>query len=64
MIVQPVVEPMDRFAALTRHELRTVDLRRSVARPLLSSLQDTIVMDFLQRPGSAWLFWTDWAEDR
>ena len=53
-----------RIVFSTRHELRTIDLRRSVARPLLSSLQDTIVMDFLQGPGSAWLFWTDWAEDR
>ena len=47
-----------------RHELRTIDIRRSVVRPLISNLKDTIVMDFIHKQGKTWLFWTDWADDK
>ena len=46
-----------------RHELRTIDLRRGVVRPLISSLKDTIVVDFLNTPNKTLLYWTDWADD-
>ena len=46
-----------------RHELRQIDLRRRVVHPLISSLKDTIVVDFLHEEKRTLLYWTDWADD-
>ena len=47
-----------------RHELRTIDIRRNIVRPLISNLKDTIVMDFIHKHDKTWLFWTDWSDDK
>ena len=46
-----------------RHELRTIDIRRSSVRPLISNLRDATLVDFYHRKGRVWLFWTDLADD-
>jgi integrin beta 2 len=46
-----------------RHELRLIELRRGLVRPLISSLKDTIVVDFLHTNNQTLLYWTDWADD-
>ena len=56
------VQPLIVFS--NRHELRTIDLRRSLVRTLISNLKDTIVMDYLHRDDKTFLFWTDWADDK
>ncbi|CAH1393043.1 unnamed protein product [Nezara viridula] len=43
-----------------RHELRSVDLHSLSVRPLISSLKNTIALDFLHDPkGADIIFWTD-----
>ena len=56
------VRPLIVFS--NRHELRTIDIRRSLVRPLISNLKDTIVIDYLRREDKTWLFWTDWGDDK
>ena len=46
-----------------RHELRMIDIRRGVVHPLISSLKDTIVVDFFHQPNETLIYWTDWADD-
>ena len=56
------VRPLIVFS--NRHELRTIDIRRSLVRPLISNLKDSIVMDFLHKDDQTFLFWTDWGDDK
>jgi len=54
-----------RIVFSNRQELRTIDLRRSTARPLVSSLKNTIALDFFYgEKGELYIFWTDISEDR
>ena len=56
------VRPLIVFS--NRHELRTIDIRRSLVRPLISNLKDTIVIDYLRQADKTWLFWSDWGDDK
>ena len=48
-----------------RHELRAIDLRKGVVRPLISSLKNTIAVDFFyDTDRKNHVFWTDVADDR
>ena len=40
-----------------------IDIRRGVVHPLISSLKDTIVVDFFHQPNETLIYWTDWADD-
>ena len=54
-----------RIVFSNRQELRSIDLRRATARPLVSSLKNTIALDFFYgAKESLYIFWTDISEDR
>ena len=52
----------------TRSEVRSVDLRTGMARPLLSGLKNAVAIDFLVgdsgEPGSDAVFWADVQDDK
>ena len=52
----------------TRSEVRSVDLRSGMARPLLSGLKNAVAIDFLigdsGEPGSDSVFWADVQDDK
>ena len=43
----------------TRTELRSIDLRTNTVKPLISSLHNTIVFDFIRSKDQDFVFWTD-----
>jgi hypothetical protein len=46
-----------------RHELRGVDLRTMSVKALISSLKNTIALDFYHTPDANMIFWTDVIDD-
>jgi low-density lipoprotein receptor-related protein 1 (alpha-2-macroglobulin receptor) len=48
----------------TRNELRSVDVRSSIMRPLISSLKNTIALDFYHTRETEFIFWTDVVDDK
>jgi len=47
-----------------RYEIRSVDLRTSSVRPLISGLKNTIALDFYYSPSEDLIFWTDVMDDK
>lgn len=47
-----------------RHELRSVDLKTMMVKPLISGLQNTVAVDFYHSPKGDLIFWTDVVEDK
>lgn len=47
-----------------RHELRGIDLQSMQAKALISSLKNTIALDFYHTPEANMVFWTDVIDDK
>ncbi|RWS16456.1 hypothetical protein B4U79_10678 [Dinothrombium tinctorium] len=47
-----------------RHEIRSVDLRTTAVRPLISGLKNTIALDFYHSVEGDIIFWTDVVDDK
>lgn len=47
-----------------RHELRAIDLHTNTVKALISSLKNTIALDFLHEPDADVIFWTDVVDDK
>ncbi|XP_046386652.1 prolow-density lipoprotein receptor-related protein 1 isoform X2 [Ischnura elegans] len=47
-----------------RHELRSIDLRTVLAKALISSLKNTIALDFYYTPNGNIIYWTDVIDDK
>ncbi|KAF6197627.1 hypothetical protein GE061_008593, partial [Apolygus lucorum] len=57
-----VVTPYVIFS--NRHEIRSVDLRTYNVRALISSLKNTIALDFHHTPSTDFIYWTDVIDDK
>lgn len=47
-----------------RHELRGVDLKNLNVKALISSLKNTIALDFYYKDNTSMIFWTDVIDDK
>ena len=48
----------------SRNELRQINLRTHAMRPLLSSLKNTVALDFYYSKNETLIFWTDVVDDK
>ena len=48
----------------SRNELRLINVRNFLMRPLLSSLRNTVALDFYYTRAQTFLFWTDVVDDK
>ena len=48
----------------SRNELRSINLRTFAMRPLLSSLKNTVALDFFYSKNETLVFWTDVVDDK
>ncbi len=48
----------------TRSELRSIDLRSGIARPLISNLKNAVALDFYHGASMNFVFWADLQDDK